>query len=405
MTLRILHVFDHSLPLHSGYTFRSANILREQRNLGWETLHITSPKQINCTLQEEDADGLHFYRTQQPKGLASRLPVLNQWAFMRATEQRLLGLAKTLKPDILHAHSPVLNAWPAIHVGEKLGIPVVYEIRAFWEDAAVDHGTQSEGGIRYRLTKALETAAVRRANQVVTICQGLREDLIARGIPNAKIGVVPNAVDIEHFSLSSGPDPELKSRLGLADCRVIGFLGSFYAYEGLDLLIAALPGILAKAPDVRLLLVGGGPQEANLKAQAAALGLTDKVVFVGRVPHAEVSRYYDLVDLLAYPRHPMRLTELVTPLKPLEAMAQGHLLIASDVGGHKELISDGQTGVLFRAGDSEDLAIKTLATLALADHGAAIRANGRSFVERERNWARSIANYKTIYGAALRRNL
>ena len=269
----------------------------------------------------------------------------------------------------------------------------------------MDHGTQSEGGIRYRLTKALETAAVRRANQVVTICQGLREDLIARGIPNAKIGVVPNAVDIEHFSLSSGPDPELKSRLGLADCRVIGFLGSFYAYEGLDLLIAALPGILAKAPDVRLLLVGGGPQEANLKAQAAALGLTDKVVFVGRVPHAEVSRYYDLVDLLAYPRHPMRLTELVTPLKPLEAMAQGHLLIASDVGGHKELISDGQTGVLFRAGDSEDLAIKTLATLALADHGAAIRANGRSFVERERNWARSIANYKTIYGAALRRNL
>ena len=405
MTLRILHVFDHSLPLHSGYTFRSANILREQRKLGWETLHITSPKQINCTLAEEDADGLHFYRTQQPKGLASRLPVLNQWAFMRATEQRLLGLAKTLKPDILHAHSPVLNAWPAIHVGEKLGIPVVYEIRAFWEDAAVDHGTQSEGGIRYRLTKALETAAVRRANQVVTICQGLREDLIARGIPNAKIGVVPNAVDIEHFSLSSGPDPELKSRLGLADCRVIGFLGSFYAYEGLDLLIAALPGILAKAPDVRLLLVGGGPQEANLKAQTAALGLTDKVVFVGRVPHAEVSRYYDLVDLLAYPRHPMRLTELVTPLKPLEAMAQGHLLIASDVGGHKELISDGQTGVLFRAGDSEDLAIKTLATLALADHGAAIRANGRSFVERERNWARSIANYKTIYGAALRRNL
>ena len=405
MTLRILHVFDHSLPLHSGYTFRSANILREQRKLGWETLHITSPKQINCTLAEEDADGLHFYRTQQPKGLASRLPVLNQWAFMRATEQRLLGLAKTLKPDILHAHSPVLNAWPAIHVGEKLGIPVVYEIRAFWEDAAVDHGTQSEGGIRYRLTKALETAAVRRANQVVTICQGLREDLIARGIPNAKIGVVPNAVDIEHFSLSSGPDPELKSRLGLADCRVIGFLGSFYAYEGLDLLIAALPGILAKAPDVRLLLVGGGPQEANLKAQAAALGLTDKVVFVGRVPHAEVSRYYDLVDLLAYPRHPMRLTELVTPLKPLEAMAQGHLLIASDVGGHKELISDGQTGVLFRAGDSEDLAIKTLAILALADHGAAIRANGRSFVERERNWARSIANYKTIYGAALRRNL
>jgi PEP-CTERM/exosortase A-associated glycosyltransferase len=405
MTLRILHVFDHSLPLHSGYTFRSANILREQRNLGWQTFHLTSPKQVNCTVAEEDADGLHFYRTPQPTGLASRLPVLNQWALMNATERRLLSLAKELKPDVLHAHSPVLNAWPAIHVGEKLGIPVVYEIRAFWEDAAVDHGTQTEGGLRYRLTKAMETRAVQRANQVVTICQGLRGDLISRGIPSNKIGTVPNAVDIEHFSLSAGPDPELKAKLGLSGCRVIGFLGSYYAYEGLDLLIAALPQILAKAPDVRLLLVGGGPQEANLKAQAEALGLSDKIVFVGRVPHGEVSRYYDLVDLLAYPRHPMRLTELVTPLKPLEAMAQGHLLIASDVGGHKELIEDGQTGVLFRAGDVDDLAVKAVATLNQPEKAAAMRANGRRFVEQERNWGRSIANYKAIYGAALGRNL
>ena len=401
--MRILHVFDHSLPLHSGYTFRSANILREQRKLGWETFHVTSPKQVNCTLAEEDADGLHFYRTPQPTGIASRLPVLNQWALMNATERRLLGLAKQLKPDVLHAHSPVLNAWPAIHVGEKLGIPVVYEIRAFWEDAAVDHGTQSEGGLRYRLTKAMETRAVQRANQVVTICQGLRGDLISRGISSEKIGAVPNAVDIEHFSLSAGADPQLKAKLGLAGCRVIGFLGSYYAYEGLDLLIAALPRILTKAADVRLLLVGGGPQEANLKAQAAALGLTDKIVFVGRVPHGEVSRYYDLVDLLAYPRHAMRLTELVTPLKPLEAMAQGHLLIASDVGGHKELIEDGQTGVLFRAGDIEDLAVKALATLDQPEKAAAIRANGRRFVEQERNWTNSIANYKSIYGKALGR--
>lgn len=405
MSLRILHVFDHSLPLHSGYTFRSANILREQRKRGWETFHLTSPKQVNCTVAEEEADGLRFYRTPQPTGLASRLPGLNQWALMQATEQRLLGLARELKPDILHAHSPVLNAFPALHVGKRLGIPVVYEIRAFWEDAAVDHGTQKEGGLRYRLTHAMETRAVGQADRVVTICAGLRDDLISRGIPSDKIGVVPNAVDIAHFSMSAGADPALKAQLGLTGCRVIGFLGSFYAYEGLDLLLQALPGVLAQAPDVRLLLVGGGPQEANLKAQAAALGVADKVVFVGRVPHAEVGRYYDLVDLLAYPRHPMRLTELVTPLKPLEAMAQGHLLIASDVGGHKELIQDGATGVLFRAGDVDDLVVKALATLRLPDGGAAIRANGRRFVESERNWTRSIANYQAIYGGALGRGV
>ncbi len=405
MTLRILHVFDHSLPLHSGYTFRSANILRGQRNLGWETFHLTSPKQGRVEQVEEQVEDLHFFRAPPPTGLVSRLPLFNQWAFMRATERRLLELARELKPDLLHAHSPVLNAYPALHVGHQLGIPVVYEIRAFWEDAAVDHGTQSEWGLRYRLTRALETRAVRQAHQVVTICGGLRGDLIARGIPLDKIGVVPNAVDIEQFSLGGEPDPALKASLGLGESRVIGFLGSFYAYEGLDLLIQSLPLILEKAPDVKLLLVGGGFQEANLKAQAAALNLGDKVVFVGRVPHAEVNRYYDLVDLLAYPRHAMRLTDLVTPLKPLEAMAQGHLLIASDVGGHQELIEDGYTGVLFRAGDAADLADKALTTLNLPDGGASLRANGRRFVENERNWPKSIANYRDIYTRALGRAL
>ncbi len=403
--MRILHIFDHSLPLHSGYTFRSANILREQRKLGWETMHLTSPKQVNCTVMEEEADGLHFYRTPQPTGLASRLPVLNQWSLMQATERRLLELARHLKPDLLHAHSPVLNAFPALHVGRRLGIPVVYEIRAFWEDAAVDHGTQTEWGLRYRLTRAMETRAVRQADQVVTICQGLRGDLIERGIPADKIGVVPNAVDAEAFTLGGAADPALKSRLGLDGARVIGFIGSFYAYEGLDLLLEALPAMLARAPDIRCLLVGGGPQEQRLRALAAELDIADKVIFAGRVPHGEVSRYYDLIDLLAYPRHPMRLTDLVTPLKPLEAMAQGQLFIASDVGGHKELIEDGRTGVLFRAGDREDLAAKAVATLDLPDQGAALRANGRQFVETVRNWARSVANYKTIYGRALGRGL
>jgi PEP-CTERM/exosortase A-associated glycosyltransferase len=331
--------------------------------------------------------------------------VLNQWAFMRASEQRLQELAERLKPDLLHAHSPVLNAWPAIRVGRRLGIPVVYEIRAFWEDAAVDHGTQAEWGLRYRLTRAMETRAVQAASQVVTICGGLRGDLIARGIDIGKIGVVPNAVDIEHFSLGGVADPELKARLGLDGCKVIGFLGSFYAYEGLDLLIDALPLILERVPEVKILLVGGGPQEANLKAQAASLGLADKVVFVGRVPHAEVNRYYDLVDLLAYPRHAMRLTDLVTPLKPLEAMAQGRLLIASDVGGHRELIEDGHTGILFRAGDAADLADKAVTALNQPDGGDELRRNGRRFVESERNWTKSLANYKAIYGRALGRVL
>jgi PEP-CTERM/exosortase A-associated glycosyltransferase len=233
---------------------------------------------------------------------------------------------------------------------------------------------------------------------VFTICEGLRSDIVARGIPAAKVTVIPNAVDIESFEPGGQPDEALKAQLGLAGCTVLGFIGSFYAYEGLDLLLDALPRIVAQRPDVRVLLVGGGPQDAALKAQAQRLGLQDKVVFTGRVPHAEVNRYYDLVDVLVYPRHSMRLTELVTPLKPLEAMAQGRILVASDVGGHKELIRDGEIGVLFKAGHAEALAEATLRLLARPESWADLRANGRRFVETERNWTRSVDNYRAPYG-------
>jgi len=400
--MKILHVFDHTLPLHSGYTFRSAAILHNQRKIGWETCHLSGPKQINCEVMEEDADGLHFYRTPKPAGLLAKLPGGDPFAVMAAIEKRLLTLAGELQPDVIHAHSPVLNAVPAIRVGRKLGIPVVYEIRAFWEDAAVDHGTTRENSLRYKLTHALETWAVKNADAVTVICEGLRNDLATRGIAPGKITVIPNAVDIEKFSVGGKPDAALKLKLGLGASRVLGFIGSFYAYEGLDLLIAALPAILKQIPDVKVLLVGGGPQEVALKQQVMALDLKERVVFVGRVPHAEVNRYYDLIDVLVYARHPMRLTELVTPLKPLEAMAQGRLMVASDVGGHKELIQDGKTGILFRAGQPGDLASKVVGLLKYEPGWDSMKRNGREFVETERNWAASVARYRGVYGSLVK---
>ena len=401
--LRVLHVFDHSLPLHSGYTFRSAAILREQRRLGWQTHHLTSPKHQLAAgplegASEERVDDLLFHRTTEPPAAWARGPLLTPLEQMRRTARRLREVAQAVRPHLLHAHSPVLNAFPALWVARALGLPVVYEVRAFWEDAAVDHGTTHEGSLRYRLTRRLETQAFRGVDHVFTICEGLRRDIQARGIPAGRLTVIPNAVDIGQFEPGGPPDPALQAALGLQGTQVIGFIGSFYAYEGLDLLLQALPRVLAERPQTRLLLVGGGPQEKSLREQAAAMDLSRQVVFVGRVPHDQVNRYYDLIDVLAYPRHRMRLTDLVTPLKPLEAMAQQRLLVASDVGGHRELIEDGVHGRLFEAGDAPALARALLDVLADPAQAAALRAAGRRLVERERHWAASVGRYAPVYG-------
>lgn len=395
---KILHILDHSIPTQSGYSFRTRAILEQQRRFGWETAHLTSAKHAPTTALEEEVDRLHFYRTGESQGYLARLPGLKQIAVIQGLSKRLDEVIAREAPNILHAHSPALNGVAALRAGRRHRIPVVYECRAFWEDAAVDHGTSSAGGLRYRLTRGLETWVFRRATAVTTICEGLREDIIARGIPRDKVTVIPNAVDIEHFVGNHYPDPTLIDTLGLRGKTVLGFIGSFYAYEGLVLLLRALPEILANAPNVRLLLVGGGPQAPELKALAQDLGLTSHVTFTGRVSHGDIGRYYNLIDLFIYPRLSMRLTELVTPLKPLEAMVKGKVVLASDVRGHRELIQNGKTGLLFAANDRNALIEAVLNLLRGKKEWPKLQSAARDFVVQERSWLASVARYGPIYG-------
>jgi len=398
--MKILHILDHSIPLHSGYTFRTRAILREQAARGWQTAHITSPKHSADGPDPETVDGLTFYRSQGRGGVWD-LPILDQLDVVNSLARRLREVVDIERPDILHAHSPALNGLAALRVGHERGLPVVYECRAFWEDAAVDHGTTREGSLRYRVTRALETKVFREADAVTCICEGLRRDIVDRGIPADKVTVIPNAVDIEDFQAGATRDDVLAAELGLGQGPVLGFIGSFYAYEGLPLAVEAFDRLHHHHPEARLLLVGGGPQEQSLRDQVARMGLRDAVIFTGRVPHTEVQRYYDLVDIFLYPRMPMRLTDLVTPLKPLEAMAQRRLVVASDVGGHRELIISGENGQLFTAGDAGALAEVVEGLLAHRDRWPQLQENGRRYVEDERNWANSVANYERVYGGVL----
>jgi PEP-CTERM/exosortase A-associated glycosyltransferase len=391
---RVLHILDHSLPAQSGYTFRTRAIMKAQQALGWDVAAVTSLRHPLPSPAEQVVDGLTFFRT--PGEAKGRSP-LREMGEVKALAARIGALAESWKPDILHAHSPVLTALAADRVAKRLSIPLLYEIRAFWEDAAVGNGTGREGSLKYRLTRMLETRAVRRADAVAVICEGLRADLVKRGIDPAKIMVSPNGVDLELFGTPPARDTALADELGLDGADVIGFIGSFYDYEGLDLLIAAMPQLVASAPKVHLLLVGGGPMEAEWRAMAHASPVANRIHFVGRVPHEQVERYYSLIDVLAYPRKAMRLTELVTPLKPLEAMAQRRLVAASDIGGHRELIQDGVTGTLFPPDDPAGLA-QSLADL-LADRAGwdDRRAVARHYVEEQRNWFSNIRHYEPVY--------
>lgn len=397
--MRILHVLDRSLPTVAGYTTRSAAIVEHQAALGLSPRALTGPRQGGG--DPEMYRGIKYLRTEPPDvlGVFDQAPVAREALEMSALYRRILSVHREEPFDLLHAHSPILCGIPAHLAARKLGVPSVYEIRAFWEDAAEQRGKGRRGSLRYTTIRALETRLARSADAVVTICEGLRRDLAARGIPDDRLFVVPNGVDPDRF-VPRPRDVELTARLGFRDKAVVAYVGTLFRFEGVSLLLEALGVLLDARNDVRGLIVGHGEDEEEIRAAVDRMGLAGRVVVAGKAPPEEVARYYALADVLCYPRARHRITELVTPLKPLEAMAMGKAVVASDVGGLRELIRDEDTGLLFKAGDAAALAATLARAIGDADLRRRLGERARACVAAERSYASIAKRYRAVYAAA-----
>nr|WP_320013646.1 TIGR04063 family PEP-CTERM/XrtA system glycosyltransferase [uncultured Desulfobacter sp.] len=390
---------NHSFPLLDGYASRSQNILNAQKNMGWTPIVLTSPKHENdlkdACPKKETIGEYTFYRTG--KNLFEKIPLLSEGCLLLLLFVRLVQVIIIEKPDILHAHSPVLNYLPAWLIGKLYNLPVLYEIRAYWEDAGVDLATYKKRSLKYRFVQSLETWACKQVSHVAVLCEGIRNDLALRGIRYDKLTPVFNGINPENFT-PCRPDTELFKKWGLKDKKVIGFIGSFFRWEGLDLLIKAFAKLAPEKSDLMLLLVGGGEELENLQHQVSSSGLTERIIMPGRVPHHQIKGVYAMMDIMIYPRYSVRLTEIVTPLKPLEAMAMGKAVIASDIGGHRELIEHNKTGILFPAGNTAALA-KTISLLMNDPKKIEIlRSAGQRYVLANKTWEKTTMVYKKIYG-------
>ena len=396
--MRVLHVLDVSAPTLAGYASRSRAIVNAQRAFGLDPVVLTSVRHRNDRgVELEEIDGIRHYRTLKPAP-SGRNPLTE----MIGLRQRIVEVARTERVDLIHAHSPILAGLPAWVAARQLGLGCVYEMRSLWEDAAVEKGDITEQSLRYRLTRGAETFLTRRVDGVVCICEGLRRDVAERGLSPEKLHVVPNGVDVARF-IPKAPDEPTRARLGLQGRTVVGYIGTFFGFEGVVDLVEALARLIKGGRnDLAGLIVGAGTTYEACRDVARRHGLEDRILHPGHVAAEEVERLYSVMDVLAYPRRSLRVTELVTPLKPLEAMAMEKAVIGSDVGGIRELVSDGVTGLLHRSGDVADLAA---AIEKLADDPnlrGRLGRQAREWVAGERDWKQIIPLYMPAYEAASR---
>jgi glycosyltransferase involved in cell wall biosynthesis len=398
---RILHVLKQSLPhRQSGYSVRSMYVLQGQRQAGLDPVAVTALDfpEPGAAPEDEVANVRHLrlLRDVVPEREATDA-YLDGWA------TALAPVVAAERPEIIHVHSGHRGydaARVALAVGEAMRVPVVYEVRGFFESLWSADERFNESSERYRRQREIEAHCMRQAAAVVTLSESMKQDIVARGIDPAKVTVVPNGVDTASFSPRE-PSSELRERWNLTGF-VFGYVSNLDHYrEGQELLIEAALKLRAEGIEATALIVGDGARREVLEEHADKLHAGDAVVFTGRVPHDEVLDYYALMDVFVVPRVNERAARLVTPLKPYEAMALGVPLVVSDLPALDEITGGGSRGRSFVTGDSADLA-RVLGELA-NDHaaGAALATEALDWVRRERDWSRNGERYRELYRSLL----
>jgi glycosyltransferase involved in cell wall biosynthesis len=400
---RIAHLVFASLPYHeSGYCIRSQWVASCQRAAGLDPRFITRAgfprtQGVIGAPAEEEVGGVRYYHVDPDFGSGGRQDFL-----ITQTARSAIPLLTSLRPAALQPASNHIQAQIALALGKPLGIPVVYEVRGFWEETWASHPWHDHDEAlttdHYRMTRELETHVMRESDAVVTLSETMRAAIVERGIDPDHVVVVPNAVDVTTFT-PRARDEALAASLGLdVGIPVLGYVSSLNPYEGIRYLLEAAATLRARGRTLRVLLVGDGEARAAIVAAGHELGLDDgTLIMPGRVPHDDVLRYYSLIDVFVVPRTADRVSQLVTPLTPFEAMAMERPVVVSDLPALREIVAPGETGLTFRAEDADDLASVVEGLLDDADLRARLGRQAREWVLTERTWAANGRRYRELY--------
>jgi glycosyltransferase involved in cell wall biosynthesis len=397
----VAYVAAATLPFStSGYAVRTQEMLRALAQQGVSAIcyarpgfPFDRPDVLNfdgLEAGELTLDGVEYSYSQVT-------PILDQ---PTSYIERLSGVLekgfRSRRPAVVHAASNYMNALPALIAARRTGAPFIYEVRGLWELTAAAQRPGWEATDRFKLEREMETLVAREADHVLAITQGVADELMAGGVASTKITLLPNAVDPELFR-PRPPDQKLAAELGMTGDFTLVYAGSLNEYEGLDDLITALAELREQGTVVRLIVVGDGAASIPLKKQVARLSLGAAVTFVGRVPPDEVMQYLSLADAVTLPRKAFKVCNLVSPLKPFEAMAMAKPVVLTDLPVLREIVQHDVTGLL-AAPDSPQALARTLTRLA-ADPDLRTRLGeaARRWVLQERSWLAAASTLNTIY--------
>jgi glycosyltransferase involved in cell wall biosynthesis len=387
---KVFYLLHNRLPYNSGgYATRSHGLLTNVSSFGWDINGVSRlgypwDKMPNKESNKSDIiDNIKYYRLLNGKIGLGKLPMRE---YLEEYAKELLKKVKEERPNIIHAASNHMNGLVGNYVAKSVGIKSVYEVRGLWEITRISRQPEWKNTEYYELMVNLEAEAARGADKVLTLTEALKDEMIARGVNGDKIEILPNGVTSNRFQ-PLDRDSKLEDNLGLKDKVIIGYIGSVVAYEGLEYLVDSIEILIKKGiSNIAVLIVGDGAVLDMVKNRVESKELNDYFIFTGRVPHEEVERYYSLVDITPFPRKGQPVCEMVSPLKPFEAMAMEKAVISSNVAALEEIVTDGYNGILFQKDSVEDLADKLEILIDDKELRVKLGKQSREWVIEQRDW-------------------
>jgi glycosyltransferase involved in cell wall biosynthesis len=396
---RVMHLVTNALPYtQAGYTVRTHRIVTAQQAAGLDPHVVTSwgfpmlQGHADASPYEE-LDGIPYHRLM-PDG-HGEVPFEMHGRMVKGADA-VTKLVTQLRPQVLHAATDHRNGSVAHAVRDRTGTPFVYEVRGFLEETWASRDPVRVGSQRHVLQREREAFLMNEADAVVTLAETMATEIVERGVPRERIHLAPNAVD-DSLLTAHYDGAAFRREMGIGDKEiVVGSVSSIVAYEGFATLLRAAALLRDEGAPVRVLIVGDGTERANLLELVEELNLTSAIL-PGRVGPEEALQAQDAIDIFVCPREDLRVCRLVTPLKPVEAMALGKPVVLSDLPALSELVGSDGAGLLVPPGDPGELA-KALAALSQdparrSEMGEA----GRAEVAAKRTWSRVAETYQSLY--------
>lgn len=376
-----------------GYTVRTHSLLKNTKNSGINIIGVSrygypydKPKEYyeKIGINDYEKDGVKYIKLLNGTDNFNDNNIVE---YIKKYVNILVETAKKHNADIIHGASNWFNGLAAYYAGKILGIPSIYEIRGFWDESSLALRPELHEADMIKMKQFMENFVINNVTKVITINDNLKDELIERLPHINNIDIIYNGVDMDKFNIDKHIKYEMRQKFKIDDdTTIFGYIGSLLNYEGIEYILQSIKRLSDKKYKIKFFMIGDGKEKDNLLKLVNTLKIESYFEYIGKISHDEVSKFYNMFDIIVYPRKNDKVCRTTSSSKIFETMCMAKPIIVSKLPAYDEIITDRYNGLYCMPDDIDDIYNKIVELINDKELQNTIGNNAREWVMKNRDW-------------------